>query len=129
MNKINEIKKRPYEGYVWMSDTQTPMVINGEEYSRVLDNGENPFVIEARLYSRTEGKSISVRYVDGNYIAVEYDLSDYEAEVAEDLTVLAHQSIGSSLLFKRIWRPRKDSLCEGMPVLEPAEEIFVGFKK
>lgn len=110
------------QGYIWMSDEAKPSM---ELKDFELDENKNPFVIESQLF---DGEvSTSIRFIDGHYVVKEYKLSAMENEYTEH-TYLSHRMDGKKLLFRKYWKPVPDEFCCNMPVLKPAEILFVGFK-
>lgn len=121
-----KIEKGIYEGYYWMSDEEEPKVLVNESFDRELKDRENPFVIEAQLYSKEKNVSYSVKYVDGQYRVSKYEISINDLKEAKDF--LAHRmGKDTKLKFVQRWKEVEDDFCEGMSVLEPAEFVFVGF--
>ena len=133
MNNLNEIKRRNYQGYVWMSDKENPELIKGEfdfsEYTSI-----NPFVIEALLWCQAEEISIHIRHT-GRYVINEFDLKEKnlpKGAVLEAKNYIPHRLKGiNNVNFKQLWLPEPDSLCEGtserMEVLTLKAIIFTGF--
>lgn len=127
-NSISEISSADkYEGYVWMSDQQKPIVLQDEafDFSKIKDN---PFVIEALLYCKEKNVSIMVKHTD-KYIINEYDLTELaeKSEITEN-EYLPHRVDGvSKLKFATIWRAEKDPLCENMESLKLKANVFTGF--
>lgn len=127
--KINKIPEAVYQGYYWMSDQDKPTTLNSNTFSNQLDASINPFIIEAQLYDEATRTSISVKYVDGEYVANSYLLPENAStdEYTKQIYI-AHRLEGvSRLLFYRHWMAERDELCEGMEVLKPKELIFAGF--
>lgn len=120
-----KIEKSKYTGYLWYSNKTKPQVLNNEEFELEIANSENPFIIEGQLCD--EKKSISIKYVDGEYIVKTYTLSDY-TDTELDAYVPNRMDGVEKLLFKRAWKAESDDLCCGMDVLQPKELVFVGFK-
>jgi CRISPR type III-associated protein (TIGR04423 family) len=124
-----------YDGYLWYSDQKTPEVFEQKAWDEsMLDENVNPFVIEGQLYDSENLVSYSVKYVDGKYIIKKYQLKSTDFNnVDVDIDILdfkAHRmGEGRVLQFLQYYREEEDSLCEGMKVLQPAEKVFVGFKK
>ena len=119
------IDKSQYLGYIWQSDQTAPEVLPSEGIIDT-DHPANPFIIEAHL---TDGeKSISIKFADGHCIVNEYNLS--ECENAEPVSYIPNRMDGVSILkFKRVWTRQRDTLCEEMETLTPAQLIFVGLEK
>jgi CRISPR type III-associated protein (TIGR04423 family) len=122
-----------YDGYLWYSDQKTPEVFEQKAWDEsMLDENVNPFVIEGQLYDSENLVSYSVKYVDGKYIIKKYQLksTDFNNVDIDILDLKAHRmGEGRVLQFLQYYREEEDSLCEGMKVLQPAEKVFVGFKK
>lgn len=145
-----KIDTTKYEGYVWMSDSTQPTiledgkvvvpddvttasVINEKGVLELIDDA-NPFVIEAQLYDRVNRHSIAIKYIDGKYIINEKNVQESDLTSADvQATVFESNRMNREekrkLAFLQYWAPEADPLCEGMPVLQPAELVFVGFKK
>lgn len=124
---------KDFQGYIWMSDQSKPEVFDcNKERLLVLDNNKNPFVIEGQLYDKTQKKSYCIKYVDGEYLVMPYDVTDDEVKNANSYYPNRMQK---KLLFYQRWEVMKDNegdekgdrYCENMPVLEPTGLIFVGF--
>lgn len=129
-----EIKGNKMEGYLWYSDQDTPLVYDGTEVSLELNDSDNPFVIEGQLYDTEKDISYSIKYVDGKYLKKEYpqDIKDKDQSDCEiiEKSYMSNRMDDKVLHFMEIWRPSEsEPLCEGMSVLQPAELVFVGFKK
>lgn len=131
---VKEINiNKDYQGYVWMSDQPRPEVFDNDiDKILVLDETKNPFVIEGQLYDTANKKSYSIKYVDGDYLVVQYDVT--EADIKNANSYFPNR-MTKKLRFNQRWEVRKDTeghgigekLCEDMPVLEPAGFVFVGF--
>jgi CRISPR type III-associated protein (TIGR04423 family) len=137
---ITEIPKDiAYEGYLWLSDSTTPIVVTKQQnltglgdllgLSHPIDDDSNPFIVEGQLYAPKEHLSYSIRYTDGRHIVIEYDLNKDVPKVVDDKSFIAHRLPGvSKLKFRQYWKEQKDALCEGMTTLVPADCVFVGFE-
>lgn len=127
--KIDKIPEAVYQGYYWMSDRDKPTTLINKNFSNQLDASINPFIIEAQLYDESTRTSISVKYVDGKYVANSYQLPEkIEQEEYTKQIYTAHRLEGvSHLCFYRHWVEEPDELCEDMQVLKPKELIFAGF--
>ena len=128
MEKINKAK---YEGYIWMSDQQEPLLIcPDEEFELTLSDTDNPFVIEGNLWDATNKLSIMIKYVDGKYIVRRTLVSDERMRNEPEKEFLPHRIKGvKKLLFLQCWREEKDPLCENMVALQPDKLVFIGFNK
>ncbi len=135
MDRVNQIDKGNYEGYLWYSDSQEPIILERKTFECQLDNQMNPYIIEGQLYDKGAKVSYSVKYVDGQYIAYRFNNITGDADSKDPHIVIENKSFCTNrmdsrmLIFQQWWRERPDPLCEGMKVLQPAELIFVGFKK
>ena len=119
------IDKSKYSGYLWYSNEQSPEILPSSGQLDT-DDVSNPFVVEGQLVDSE--KSISIKFVDGKYLVKEYLLADY-ANITPVEYIPNRMTGVKSVLFKRAWKPVNDDLCEGWEVLQPAELVFVGFKK
>jgi len=134
-----------YEGYFWLSDENNPIVFTGEKYlneecvnhksGNQLINpllSKNPFIIEGQLFDRRNKISFSIKYIDGEYMISKFTLSDSEiqsSDSSDKQSYLSKRMDGRKLCFIQRWKEEKDALCEGFPVLQPEDFVFVGFKK
>ncbi len=138
--KINEIPKRKYEGYIWLSDQKEPKVLHkepvdfskpipykGKDYDFTIEN-HNPFIIEALLYCEEENISVTVKHT-GKYHIHEIDLKKTsEGAVLETVEYLPHRLNGvSKVYFKQLWLPEPDENCNDWDVLKMKALIFTGF--
>lgn len=129
MNKVDNIKSGNYVGYFWLSNSTEPEEVNGA-FTQELDPNKNPFIIEAQLYDKDSMLSYSIKYVDGEHLIYEHKVEseDFNLKDVEMKNFISHRIKGhQQLKFLQYWREKKDALCENMPVLQPAELVFVGF--
>jgi CRISPR type III-associated protein (TIGR04423 family) len=128
--QINDIKTRKYEGYIWLSDAETPKVLHDEEYS-FSKHGEldNPFIVEALLYAKDENVSITIKHT-GKYHIHEFDLKNLiEGAEIHNVGYLPHRLSGvSKVNFRQIWLPEADENCHNWPVLKMKALVFTGFE-
>lgn len=130
---VSSIPSGNYDGYVWYSNATDPEVhfANVRFKGLELSFGEKPFVIEAQLYSPSEHKSYSIKFADGKYIALCYNLDALQD--LKGVEVTAHSYLPNRmkeveyLHFKEYWHPVADPNCVGMDVLQPREFVFTGF--
>ena len=122
-----KIEKAKYQGYVWFSDCAEPIVIESE-YGIDIEDDVNPFIVEGQLYDPESRSSYSIKYADGKHICVKYVLSELQGEFCEQ-TYCSNKMQGRKLKFLEYWKAVPDPLCEGMEVLQVAENVFVGFEK
>ncbi len=144
MNRKIEIRelialsqKEQYVGYLWVSDKKEPKEYHNPSdvsvFLKDFADDKNPFIIEGQLYSEVAKKSYSIKYVDGNYIIVEYGLkntpNDWANLKEKDLKKFIPNRIAASkIVFLQFWEPVKDEFCLNMEVLQPAALAFVGFE-
>ena len=162
MNKVNNSTEPTlkdinpdltYKGYLWMSDSDIPTLLNREKLrSKILitsNSGKktgnqvtfdemkdtsNPFIIEGQLYSENANLSFSIKFVDGKHIVAMYNLNEipktWVFNETDDLKKFAVNRMKgvSKLKFRQYWKPEPDKLCEGMEVLVPAGYVFLGFE-
>lgn len=122
---MEKIEKARYQGYLWYSDKTAPEVYDDAILEMELDPQVNPFIIEGYLYDAEHACSISIRYVDGEYIVNRYSVS-FDAGVIKEY--VSNRMDGKILLFKEKWEGVPDPYCENFEVLQPTELVFVGFK-
>jgi CRISPR type III-associated protein (TIGR04423 family) len=140
------------EGYVWLSDANEPIIIerfsdnDGQveiifgEYSATISkdacslkkDGKDikiPFIIEALFV--VDNVSYQIKFVDGNYIVYSKNLDNVKDENSTAITYLPNRFEGNikGLNFRRLWEKKEDPLCEGMKVLVPTVDLFVGFNR
>ena len=121
-----KIEKDIYQGYIWTSDSDGPIVIDDKEFELEIEDNAIPFVVEGML--ATKSKSIAIKYVDGKHRIVVTDL-DLDGEY-DEVTFAAHRMEGiKGLQFRRYWKEVENDLCLGMKELVPANLVFVGFNK
>lgn len=121
-----KIEKSKYRGYLWYSNAKEPQILDNEEFELEISDDKNPFIIEGQLYDGE--KSISIKYVDGEYIQKIYKMSEMKGSIQEQ-TFYSNRMKDKQLVFVQYWREESDELCEGMKVLQPKELVFVGFSK
>lgn len=132
IEKITEIPKAKYQGYIWRSDSPEVLTCDEEYGGFTPDAAANPFIIEGNLWDEATGASISIRYVDGQYYIHKTMLTSDEVKGNTDHSTIkkyvAHRIDGYKYLrFVQLWEPRPDPMCEGMEVLEPSKLVFIGF--
>lgn len=119
------------EGYLWWSDQQIPQVYQDEALDICLDETKNPFVVEGQLYDRECRQSYSIKYVDGQYLIIIYNVAerDFANPDNEQKVFLSNRMGDRRLKFLRYWEEKEDENCIGMPVLTFTKNVFVGFKE
>lgn len=140
------IEEAKYEGYIWWSDSKTPVVYDGTtQVALQLDDTANPFVIEGNLWNADKRESIYIRYVDGQHIVRRTIVTEKEWHGINDKSLelgdvdkhwgattrkayLSHRITGvTKLRFLQYWEAKADDACEGMAALQPKKLVFVGF--
>ncbi|MBR8730655.1 hypothetical protein IX339_000085 [Porphyromonas levii] len=120
-----------YEGYLWLSDQHSPIVLRGEGLGCVtsyLKQEINPFIIEGYIYDASSGYSYSLRHLDGELQVWAFNLAEMKEMEEEEVTYLPHRITGiKKLRFSRFWVAETDEMCEGMEVLKFKYQVFKGF--
>jgi CRISPR type III-associated protein (TIGR04423 family) len=119
-----------YEGYVWVSDEQNPMVYFNDVIQLTLV--KNAFVVEALLWDIDQKRSVHIRHTGQQMLTV-YDLNDLRKREhplsGEVKFFLGHRISGvKKLRFLQTYEDMEDPACDGMKVSTPAELIFLGFE-
>ena len=136
--KVESIPTGSYIGYVWYSDSEVPEVYEPANplSALPLNQAGHRLVMEAQLITTEGTKSYSVKFADGRYVAICYDLNVLDElvkkgtiEVAEHTYLANRMPTVGSLRFNEYWHPVEDENCMGMKVLSPMEFVFVGFIK
>ena len=134
---IKDIKPLTYEGYLWMSDQENPAVYENDSVT-LPEEGANPFVVEGQLYNEKEELSYSIKFVDGQYIVQEYEVTETDMKSPDNQikTYLSNRMGDKKLQFLRYWEevPDEDNFTDsnnpkGLPVLTQTKNVFIGFKK
>lgn len=133
-----KIEKSHYQGYIWYSDSDKPIVYYGNSELEELEISEdrNPFIIEAQLFDGK--KSIAIKYVDSKYHVNMVDVKELDNEYQNHIdkyflpsfdcrTIVGKSSAICKLKFRDYWKETPDPFCEGMEVLKPSLRIFLGF--
>jgi len=117
-----------FDGYLWMSDKPNPIILEDQVFTLKVDETSNPFIVEGYLLDKVNKVSYSFRYLDGEYLINKYTL-DAGTQFTE-LKFLANRiQEKEHLFFRQYWEAVPDECCEGMEVLKPKANVFVGFKK
>lgn len=131
-NKIKLTDINPnnlYEGYLWWSNAQQPIVFQDETLPDWPGETDNPFIIEGNLVNKENNLSFAIRFVDGEYFVNRFDMNELKDNEFISKSYLPNRfpSEIKKLCFKEFWKPVSDEFCEDMPVLKPAESVFIGF--
>ncbi|MDP3461681.1 MAG: TIGR04423 family type III CRISPR-associated protein [Bacteroidales bacterium] len=117
-----------YEGYLWKSNADSPQSFHNQTIPPWPVETENPFIIEGNLYNRELDISYSIRFIDGVYYVNSFEMKNSQWDFTTKSFLPNRISGVQHLCFRQYWKPESDSLCEGMEVLKPAMNVFVGFK-
>jgi CRISPR type III-associated protein (TIGR04423 family) len=132
-NNKNTLAKIPtkvnYDGYLWWSNAQEPMVFQNESLPDWPSETDNPFIIEGNLVDLGSSVSYFIRFIDDEYIVNSFDLKELMDIEFIRKTYLPNRfpSNIKKLCFKEFWKSVPDEFCNDMPVLKPAEVVFTGF--
>ena len=132
-----------FEGYLWWSNQNTPIVYKGgkvfkdktecddEKREFELTDGQNPFIVEGKLYDTIKRISYSIKYIDGKYLFNEYQVSpgDLNSETIDQKEYLSNRMGDRLLKVLRYWKEEPDVRCDNMKVLRMEKNVFVGFKE
>lgn len=130
-----QLPEAHYEGFVRMSDAVAPHIYNHQLCAPTFEAADVPFVLEAELYNTDENISYSIRYREGQLCVVEHKVQLNDANL-KDVDHLyqallprgeAEALSKKNLHFLQYWMEQEDALCENMPVLVPAQRVFIGF--
>lgn len=116
-----------YDGYIWMSEKKTPDVLVNQTLDRCCFEKGNPFVIEGQLYDSVNRKSLSIKYVDGKYYILSFDVEDKDFNSNYEKTYVSNRMGGRMLRFVQHWKDEADEFCEDMESYRPSELVFIGF--
>ena len=132
-NDLALIPGKLYEGYIWGSDDNSPLILRDEAFDISTWLNNNPYIVEALLYSKEDNFSLHIRHT-GNYQIATYDLNGLSKENLQDVSFLPHRLDKNNkgekinrVCFQQLWLPEDDPYCEGMPVLKMKALIFTGF--
>lgn len=115
-----------FDGYLWMSDATEPALLEDQVFTLTVDEKSNPFIVEGHLFDQANKVSYSLKYIDGEYIINKYTLTNDAQFTA--LKFLPNRMSGKQhLFFRQYWEAVPDECCEGMEVLKPKANVFVGF--
>ena len=131
------IQLRNAQGYLWYSDQTEPETYNNKPVELILDEKRNHFIIEGQLDSDEEKKSISIKFIDGNYIVKTYDFNARRF-IAPDSAVMTEGQVeqyfansrlelSQPLNFIRVWKTVEDKINDNWETLRPTGLVFKGF--
>ena len=122
-----------YKGYVWYSGERQPIFIDRQIDATDFDPAakgktNSLFVVESNLYASAQKRSISIRYVDGQYLIHQFDLANIDPELLTSQRYKSHRLNGIQFVkMMQYWDEVEDELLEGMKTLVPTWTVFVGF--
>ena len=127
--KINEIPTdAKLEGYLWLSNERDPRIYDNTPVDMSLLSSANPFVVEGCLVDKDKGQSFMIKQQNGKPVVYSYLLTEDDEKGARDYESVRME--GRKLRIAQRWHAITDNeCCLGMPVLEAAEEVFLGFSK
>ena len=130
LNTLNEIPSTKFEGYIWMSDENTPITLIDKSFD--FSTIElNPFIVEGLLYNQDENKSYHITH-DGEYLIIEYDLNDLSKKgeiIQKEYNPHRLDKSIKKVKFNQVWKDENDPNCNDLPVLTLKATVFCGFKK
>ena len=129
-NNLRDIPSVKYEGYIWLSYEDKPVVLNNITFN-FNTISSNPFIVEGLLFNEEHKKSIHITH-DGTYSIFEYDLHAFKSNSIElvEKEYLPHRLNGvEKVHFVQLWKEENDPLCNDFPVLTLQATVFCGFKK
>jgi CRISPR type III-associated protein (TIGR04423 family) len=127
-NNLSDIPTKDcnYIGYYWMSDTQNPEYVDNN--FTLPTYTINPFIIEGMLWDKTNKRSIMIKHT-GRYVITQVDFKEISSDCKiADKSYMGYKPKGKHL-YKQIWLPEPDPLCQGMEVLKLKAIVFTGFKE
>lgn len=125
---LSEIPSLDFEGYIWISNSIEPIVLNNEKFD-FSSIGLNPFIVEGLLFNKASGTSIHIQHA-GDYLIHQYNLNEVKPENSVEKEYLPHRLKDvKKVCFKQLWEEVKDENCEDFPVLTLKAIVFCGFKK
>lgn len=129
INHLNEIPSKNYEGYLWFSDSNNPIILSGETYPFDQVN-TNPFIIEGLLYCAEDEVSLTIKHTGDYHISI-CNLKQLPEEAAlKEIKYLPHRLSGvNKVCFKQLWLAQPDPCCADMKVLTMKALLFTGFKR
>lgn len=130
---INEIPELEGEGYIWLSNNNTPKIISNGTQMKQAEN--NPYIVEGYFVDKSKNTSIQIKN-DGSgarvgivdFTAIEADTKNGTIEFGKPEIYHTHRLAEKSLVFKQAWAAIEEKDCAGMPVLKPIWKAFVGFE-
>jgi CRISPR type III-associated protein (TIGR04423 family) len=127
-NSLDAIPSLNFDGYIWMSDSNEPIMLFNEKYN-FGPVSNNPFIVEALLFNEELKTSIHILH-QGEYVISEYILEQSSLEKVEEIEYLPHRLKNvNKVLFKQIWEEQADENCHNFPVYSLKATVFSGFKK
>lgn len=128
LENLAEIPPVEYIGYLWFDNNDTPYLVDG--LYDFVSIEPIPFIIEGHLKAKDNSVSISIRYLDGEFIIQKIDWNRVQRE---DCQLIAHEYIAhgfeehKTIIFQEAWLPVPDKQCEDMITLRPTWVAFDRF--
>lgn len=132
-----QLPEAQYDGFVRMSDADAPQIYNHQLCAPAFKATDTPFLLEAEFYNPADNIAYSIRYREGNFQVVEHKIQpdDFNSKDVDHLYQMPlprgeAKALGGKMLhFLQYWIEQEDALCENMPVLVPAQRVFIGFSE
>lgn len=128
--QITDIDKtQKYEGYLWYSNQEKPVVFEDKELGEFIKT-DGSFIVEGHLYDIANRKSYSIKYAGDEQIVNCYEVGedDFNQKDIEGKYYLPNKMKTAHLHFLQYWDEVDDVNCLGMKVLQPTRLVFVGFE-
>ena len=130
-----QLPEAQYDGFVRMSDADAPQIYNHQLCAPAFKATDTPFLLESEFYNPDDNIAYSIRYREGNFQVVEHKIQpdDFNSKDVDHLYQMLlprgeAKALGGKMLhFLQYWMEQEDALCENMPVLIPAQRVFIGF--
>lgn len=129
LEELAAFTQRKYTGYLWLSDQTSPRVLQNEALDLQIYSTQNPFIVEAWLYCKEEGISISIAHT-GNYTITSFPIDELKKQYpnSEEKVYLGHKLHDLKPKFTQLWAPQADPLCSNMETLTIKAIVFTGFE-
>ena len=134
-SKLNSLEEIPqdlnYEGYLWMSNDDTPIEDLFTIREKLNDKNLNPYIVEGLLFCKATNTSIMIRHT-GKYNISKFDLEKIEVgyELTAEKSYFSNKKLsrGSKIKFRQLWKNENDENCACMEVLTLKATVFTGFE-
>lgn len=131
--KINDIPvSNKYDGYLWMSNSKSPVELDNEPLPASFGKGVNPFVVEGELWDHENKRSYSIHQAGNITICQAFEVKDKDFDNdnhnVDKRVYASHRMKHKGLCFLEYWEPSRTDSSFGMETLEMKKRVFVGFK-